>query len=1201
VDGPIGEAADLVFRGWRGKERGDHHDDRAGGEEDAGRVEEVEIADRGQEGGRLDLALAVEGLECELDHAEHEAAAQGPDSACGVDAFPEEAEEEDRCDGRRQVALHALEVLIEAAARDFGHDGNPDHAQSHDHGCGDASDGQEVFFRLSRAQLFVDVDSEEGGAGVEERGERAHEGGEQARDDQAADAGRQQELHEGGKDQVAVDGHAARNLLHGEGDDAFLVHGPADHAGDEEDQDRPDLQQAAKHRTAPGGGEVLGGERPLDDVLVGAPVPEADDGGGDENAEPGEARVRKRAPQGEVIGVGFAESDQFAPAAEFGEADGGDDERADRTELLLLLYKAYKETAKENTRGFDSFLDWAPSLLNDIGEIDENLIDPATIFNYLNEIKAISLWNINGEPLTEGEKNYLGFYNSLSGLYNSFTAILLQKRTGHRGLAYRKAVNALETGSRIKWKKVIFIGLYALNTAEKKIIFQLKKEGIAETLWDSDHYYLENNSYQEAGKFLKANFKALHITNPLWISDRFKSVPKKINIYGTGGTINQVKLAGNILKNIMAEDPNLNHTNLVLADETLLLPQLNSLPLEVKDFNVTMGYPLAQSPVSEMFGKLINFWISEVQKNEQQALPKVNLFSFLDLTRNRFLYKAILIDKKTVPPGLFEQISSRLRAANIWLTAEEIISEYSSVCNASILRHIFQMPQNTDELIQKIVWINNYLLRLNENDTLFNRIDNETLLKISQFTNDFQKNLTGSEVDIDMPSFYRLFNTVIRSGKIPFYGEPLLGLQIMGMLETRTLDFDNIILVGANEGVLPASGGEQSFIPFEVKTQFGLLGKPERDAIYAYHFYRLIQNARNVTLIYNTQPDNFGGSEKSRFIQQITEELPLYNPETIINEYIVGDSIASASANTALSIPKTGNIISKLKQIANKGLSATSVDYYRICPFRFYLREIAGVYPEETDPEKIDQQTIGTVVHEVLKWFFADQLNISCNIAGLRQKLKIVENTILEAFSKYHNPEGLKTGQNFIILKVVEKMLLNFLNKQLTDIENYHLAGKMFKITALEKSLNHELIPGKEIIADKVVLKGIIDLIEIREEGILITDYKTGNVNEKHLKIAAWDHNPEMGKAFQLMFYSFLVRHSANTGNQPVNAGIYPVRKPSAGLIPLIINEDEGASGFDVFLQNLIHDIFDPAIEFYQTTNTEACKFCDYKTICNKN
>ncbi|NVO04249.1 MAG: PD-(D/E)XK nuclease family protein, partial [Bacteroidetes bacterium] len=473
-------------------------------------------------------------------------------------------------------------------------------------------------------------------------------------------------------------------------------------------------------------------------------------------------------------------------------------------------------------------------------------------------------------------------------------------------------------------------------------------------------------------------------------------------------------------------------------------------------------------------------------------------------------------------------------------------------------------------------------------------------------------NLLTSEYNVikTLKTYRSIFKQIINFSSLPFYGEPLKGFQLMGVLETRTLDFKNLIMLSVNEGVIPAGKSQNTFIPFDIKMQseFNLPTYKDKEAVFAYHFYRLLQRAENIYLVYNSTSDKMGEGEKSRFITQIASELQKYNPSIEINHSMLSIPIVESAADSAIEIEKNPIILEK----AAKGFSASGLNNYISCPLKFYFNDIVRIQEIEDIDENVDAAMLGTILHEVLENFYKPYIGqqiVDEKIIEIFQKS--AENELEKSFfqnTKIKNP----SGKNLLIYKVAKKYLENFLKIEKENIKKYNQEKTPLSIVDLEKdsSCFIEITdPADSTKLIKIKLKGIIDRIDSIGDTLRIIDYKTGSVDEKKLKFADFETllaDSAFSKAFQLLFYYYLFTKSDLYRNQNIECGIIGFKSLGKGFQKLnhdLLSESKTEEFFqktEETIKEILSSIFNSNLPFQQTPEAKNCEYCNFVDICNK-
>jgi hypothetical protein len=886
----------------------------------------------------------------------------------------------------------------------------------------------------------------------------------------------------------------------------------------------------------------------------------------------------------------------------------------DQLTLIIRLYEAYLTVEGTKAKKFSEFLSWGTMLLADFDEIDQYLVSGEEVFQYLDELKALQHWNPDGSPLTDFEKDYLNFYRSLSGLYTAFNEMLLSKGEAYFGMAFKQLLDQLEKQDEQDWDTVLFAGFNALTSAEEKLIKHFLSTGKAEVIWDADEYYI-NDDKQEAGHFLRNLLKDQHLRTNSWIGTHFKSSQKKIEVIGVPGNIGQAKLAGNLISELIASE-NPSDIALVLVDESLLLPVLNSMPEEIEKFNITMGYPIKLTPAYAFFDSLFRLFLSSVNTDNDTSLNNVKT-RYYHKDIERFL---------SHPYTLYFTTSSTQKNDSIFhlrgkplLTQEELISllnQYSPEIGTIFGEMIHKGSMRPFYLIEAFQQTINALKAKvsvpNSGRQNWEHIDNEFLYQYALIIESLRKAVAETELFDSLETLYEVFKTQASALRLPFYGEPLHGLQLMGVLETRTLDFKNIIMLSVNEGLLPKGKHQNTFIPFEVRKVFNLQLYKERNAVFAYHFYRLLQRAENVKLLYNTEGNELGGGERSRFITQILNEMPEYNPGTLLSEKLFAvPPVKTTEWN--VSIEKTDEIKSKLYKMAELGFSPTALSRYLNCSLQFCYSYIFNISEKDSVEDTLDAATLGEVIHKALHLTYLPYHNRPISKDELIESVPFAINHLRSVFNEDHKDSDLETGKNLLIRKVAESMLKRFLISEAAFLDNPENRVKDIQVLLLEEDLSSilkikERSGGKEI---PVMIKGKADRIDKVGNLIRIIDYKTGIVKKSEVKIENIEDITELenpSKLLQLLLYAWMFKSSGNfakSGGESMVSGIISLRQPSHYLINAIIGKEElinsdHLSQFQLTLRSIIEEIFDDSRPFQQTPKIDRCKNCPYKTLCNR-
>lgn len=880
--------------------------------------------------------------------------------------------------------------------------------------------------------------------------------------------------------------------------------------------------------------------------------------------------------------------------------------------LLFELFAVHREIEENRAQSFEEFLRWGPQLLSDFNEIDRYMADAQELFTTLTEARAIALWNLDNQPLTEFETKYLHFYQSLYPYYDKLTRRLLAKNQSYQGLSFRQAAENIEKfKDKLPWKHVLFAGFNALTKAEEHIIGTLHKNGYATLLWDVDHYYLDNTQ-QEAGDFLRDWLRRWPVKDSGWISDDFATSEKKIEIIGSPDPLGQVKYCGNILKEIAKNGLANEKTAVVLLDEGLLIPLLNSIPAEVDALNITAGLPLKQTPLAGLFEALFHLHMNRAR------------FTYLaDKGKGKYYYKDVL---KLLQHPYLRMMAAGLTEANLF-ALDEIIENIRK--GHKIFVGIEELPAEKSGFFgMQVTFLDSIFAAWNEPaDALkcfktlignlrgasIGRMDMEYLFAFSKIVHQLSNLLEEFASDLKIPAFYQLYQQVIASTSLPFYGEPLKGVQLMGMLETRTLDFENLIILSCNEDLLPSGKINTSFIPFDIKKSFGLPTYRHKDSVYAYHFYRLIQRSSHIRILYSTEPDQLGGGDRSRFLRQISRELPLYNPGIEIREMILNTPPVRGEAYPVIEIQKTGETWAALEEKASGGFSATSLNAYRNCPLKFYFSDIAGIREPEDVDDTIDAAVLGNAVHEALCNLYKPLIDKPISTAILTDIEQQSDEAVLKAFGKKFKGSDIAYGKNLLLVNVAKLMVKRFLQFETNNVREMARSGNGFSVAFLEQYLETQIQIHHGSADKSIRLKGLVDRVDKMDGWWKIIDYKTGITQAKQLKVKEWDalaDHAELNIGFQLLFYGFLL---SKRFDNPISssAGIISLKKINAGFTPVSVPsgepgkmttmlENSSLAQFEQVIHNLLQDIYDLSKPFSQTRDIKICERCPYINLCGR-
>ncbi len=846
----------------------------------------------------------------------------------------------------------------------------------------------------------------------------------------------------------------------------------------------------------------------------------------------------------------------------------------DSVELLFEFYAVYLEITATDQESFETFANWAKTLLQDFNEIDRYLLDPDKVLKYLENIKEIEHWSVDIDKRTELIEKHLIFWKKLPVYYHSLYQHLFEKGIGYQGLIYREAVNNLNHFSEsVKDKKYIFAGFNALNQAEEKIVQHLLTIDIAKIFWDIDSVFM-NDKQHDAGLF-QQRFQAewpYYKSNPYeWIANDYKQ-EKNIQVIGTPKSIGQAKIVGSLIEKHSYElEGKLQNVAVVLGEENLLLPILYSLPSNAGALNITMGFSSKNNPAQLLVAKLFKMHTNALTRNSKSYV---------------FYYKEVL-DILTHP-----LLESYLNASDLVYCINQ--NNFTFILHSKLedlhpngnelFQFLFQKWEN--DPLKVLENISQILLLIKANlskDTEEEKITNAFVYSIYKIINQLISYFSTTNHVNSIDTLYAIYKQIVDVAEVSFEGEPLNGLQIMGVLESRVLDFETVIITSVNEGKFPAGKSMNSFIPYDVKRELGLPTFKEKDAIYTYHFYHLLQRAKNVYLLYNSDSEGLDAGEKSRFITQLEVEkqdnhnltFQIYNAEVPEN------------ATQAIVIPKSESVMHRLSEIAKKGFSPSSLTTYIRNPIQFYFQRILRISEADEVEENIAANTLGTIIHGVLEELYKPLIGKILIENDIENCFKKVDEEVLKQFKLKYREGEIKKGRNLLAFEVAKRNVQNFLKIELESIIN----GDQIQIIALESKLERVLEHPK--LPFPVKIAGNVDRIENRDGKIRIIDYKTGKVDKNDVILKTWlDLTKDIGndKIIQILAYAFM--YQPDSKGLEMEAGIISFKNLKSGFLPFNFKSVIGLEQvitpeiMESYIEEivvLLNEIFNFEIPFEQT------------------
>lgn len=891
---------------------------------------------------------------------------------------------------------------------------------------------------------------------------------------------------------------------------------------------------------------------------------------------------------------------------------------ADRISMLFTLYDIYIRQSG-STETFDEFLYWGEMLLNDFDDIDKYMANARMLFSNVTDLREIendfdflsdeqiaairSFWSSfypRGD--TPNQQQFLAVWQVLYDLYEEFRATMAAEGKGYEGMIFREVVESMERGESpdLPYERIVFVGLNALSVSEERFLAQLQKREIADFYWDyvSDKVTDPDN---KASYFVSRNLKSFPSSMKLPPEEKVKT---EIEVIGIPSGIGQAKHVYTLLSDWCKEaemsSEEALRTAVILPDEHLLIPVLNAIPEQIRRINVTMGYPLAGTPVASLIE-----YILALQKNVRY-IDRNPLFYFRDVLPV-LNHRYILSTSPEIISSLVKEITEN----------NKIYISHTELEKTPLLEILFTpvtgVEAFSDYLIKVLEELNKVMSALSDEEeedaTLrTNDLEQEFIFHYFTTVNRMKEVMKDARIEMKIDTFFRLLKRVTDTITIPFHGEPLSGLQIMGVLETRALDFDRLIILSMNEGIFPQRKAANSFIPYNLRRGFGLPTYEHQDSVWAYHFYRLIERASHVSLLYDTRSNGLQTGEVSRFVHQLH-----YHYEVLMRDKLVVYNVSS-SKTPPLAVPKREDIMRRLdayRKGGSKAISASAINTYLDCPLKFYFSVVEGIREEEEVSETIESDVFGSILHKVMeelyKPFQGKMVTVDL-LKAIRKDTALLTGAIARAFaSEFFKTEVVRslTGQNYLIGEMIRKYVEKILERD----------GKLTPFVYIE---SERKINGLISLSDhsEIRLKGFIDRVDEVLDAIRIIDYKSGSGTTTFSSIESLFNKEEKDRAkavMQVFMYCWMYAHFTENKGKTIQPGIYYVRSlfsdpfdPSVyhrierGKSEKVEDFSGYAQAFEEGLRGCLDEIFNPEIPFTQTPTGKACSYCPFKGICGK-
>lgn len=889
---------------------------------------------------------------------------------------------------------------------------------------------------------------------------------------------------------------------------------------------------------------------------------------------------------------------------------------ADPIKLVCDLYKVFqKATGSKET--LDDFYFWGEMLIADFDDADKNMADTHALFSNLKDLnelmdnydfleegqkEALSQFfhNFSINQVTELKQRFISMWNVLGDIYTEYKALLESQSIAYEGMLYRQVIEQLDVEA-LPYNKYIFVGFNVLNKVEHTLFKKLNEAGKAMFYWDYDTFYL-NKTPHEAGEFIRRNLRDFPSELPASFFDNLNQ-PKEVTFIESPTENGQVRyLPQWIRENLTSQEK---ETAVVLCNEALLQPVLHALPDNVKHINITMGFPLSQTPAYSFVNALMELHTSGYNPNNGRYLF-AEVISVLKHPYTRQLSpEAEKLEQTLTRDNRFYPLPSELKQDNV---LELLFTPR---------RNNLDLCSMLSEALKEVAVI--YQQQAASHSDAFDQLYRESLFKTYTLVNRFHTLIESKELNVQAGTFQRLLTRVMSSSSIPFHGEPAIGMQVMGVLETRNLDFRHLIMLSVNEGQLPKARGDSSFIPYNLRKAFGMTTIDHKIAVYAYYFYRLMQRAEKVTLVYNTATDGINRGELSRFMLQFLIEwgYPVLRKQL--------EAAQSPQDSTPIIIEKTPDVMERMKSVFDirnnpKALiSPSALNCYLDCPLKFYYKYVALLSAPDEVTADIDSAKFGSIFHYAAEHIYKDltahgKLISKENLETLlKDEVRLqtyVDNGFKELFFNLppnEQPEynGIQLINSAVIVKYIQQLLRN------------DLRYAPFTFVGSEQRIfeNIEICTSTGDIQSRI--GGIIDRIDSKGESLRIVDYKTGGDADTPANVQSLfiPDKKRSNYVFQTFLYASIVckkLREKNDNRLVAPALLYIHRAASENYSPVIQmgeprkpkepvdNFAQHEGDFRENLKTLLEDIFNPDISFTQTEIEDKCAYCDFRALCKK-
>ncbi|MFV0505681.1 MAG: PD-(D/E)XK nuclease family protein [Bacteroidales bacterium] len=881
--------------------------------------------------------------------------------------------------------------------------------------------------------------------------------------------------------------------------------------------------------------------------------------------------------------------------------------QTDKFTAVHKLFVIYQELTKSN-ESFDTFYPWGETLFSDFNEIDAYLLKADDLFKNISELKAIDntfeyltekqlkiikeFWGrISDMPKAQHKERFLSIWEICYPMYSQLRKSLSDEGLAYPGMISRDVAENIEHLDE-ESTKILFVGLNILNACEKKILRHFQKQNRALFFWDYDEMYV-NNQYHEAGEFMRDNLYLFPAPKDFYhATDNIRSKEKSIDIISAPSTYSQIQFISNRLANNKLSNKSFDNTAIILPDEELLPTMLNAIPDTVKDVNITMGYPVR---LSNSYSIISSYIYLQKKKHKKNELAYYYYKYVLNISNHPII--------RYIDGDNLAQFEKNIVANNIIN-----ISEDNELIPTSLKPFLHSPSKN--KIFEYLLFLTKHLyaciVSLNKDSFI---MEKEAAFKLHTAIQRIADTLSNKTNDLSDKLMYNIIEQALYNITVPFEGEPLKGVQIMGTLETRTLDFEEIFIPSMNEGNMPKNNFQNSIIPYQLRIGFGMPTMTQKDAVAAYYFYRLLQHPKKITLLFNVSVDNASVKEMSRFIYQLN-----LSKELETNNLAIRNSDKSKKVETVIQIDskKSRNVLIE-KYCSEKHLSPSALNTYIDCSLKFYFKYVIGLNEQDEIVEDVDSRIFGNIFHKSVEILYSELINLKFKKQDLKKIIgkKKMDDAILKAFREevYKDTKGKDNqelrGEHLLIADYVKYYI-----DKMIDIDS-KIDNLVIRDLEKSKSSSHTIVfdNGENL---QINIGGNIDRVDETTQGFRIIDYKTGSkIGSRDIPFDNMfeliDSNSKNRKkeVFQTLLYSKIYSEAMSI-TEPIYPGIYHTKSFFSKDNPILLTINKEASTyqdvkdeFNTVLSELLKRIFSTKQNYKQCEDKDKCRYCPFVAICD--